>query len=220
MPINWQDVLTSIGTTLVSGTVAIGAAAWVIKTLLSDRLARQFEAFKIQVKADSDAANERLKNALQMMTLDHQVRFSRLHEKRAEAIEALDKQAYELEQKAGQYAFNVGGVGTEQGPEMYRHVVDKLLDFNAYRESHRIYLSDEVNALLYRFFTTVKEPIVVIGSYSGFGNASQETLRQHSESILKAVQAISQHVPDVRSALIKEFRAILDWPLDAPSGTD
>ena len=41
MPVNWQDVLTNVGTTLVSGTVVVGAAAWVVKTLLSDRLARR-----------------------------------------------------------------------------------------------------------------------------------------------------------------------------------
>lgn len=95
MPINWQDVLTSIGTTLVSGAVVVGAAAWVIKALLSDRLARQAEAFKIQVKADADAANERLRNSLQMMALEHQIRFSKLHEERAQRVADLYRRIVE-----------------------------------------------------------------------------------------------------------------------------
>jgi hypothetical protein len=57
--------------------------------------------------------------------------------------------------------------------------------------------------------TAVREPIVAIGVYGDFGAAAHETLRQHSEAILKAVEAISQHVPSVRRKLIKEFRAIL-----------
>jgi hypothetical protein len=55
MPVNWQDVITNIGT----NTVVVGAVAWVIKTVVSNRLARQAEQFRIQVKADADAEIER-----------------------------------------------------------------------------------------------------------------------------------------------------------------
>lgn len=81
MPINWQEVFTSIGTTLVSSTVVVGAVAWVIKALLSDRLTRSAEEFKIQVKADADIEIERIKASL--------TRASRVHESTVEILTKL-----------------------------------------------------------------------------------------------------------------------------------
>ena len=51
--INWQDVLTNLGTTLVSGVVVVGAAAWVIRTLASHRLTRDMEGYKSQLQQGS-----------------------------------------------------------------------------------------------------------------------------------------------------------------------
>jgi hypothetical protein len=210
MIINWQDVLTSIGTTFVSATVIVGAAAWIVKTLISNRLVRQAEEFRIHLQADVDAANERLKSTLQMKAIEHEVRFSKFHEKRAEVIQALESQACELEGEAQRYAANVGrGESGQDGAERYMRLRDKLRDFDAYRDAHRIYLSDEVDTLLRRFVPTVWQPITRIGAVGEFGNASQETLRQNSENLSQAIQATSENVPAVRNALIKEFREIL-----------
>ena len=67
----------------------------------------------------------------------------------------------------------------------------KIRKFNAFCESHRIYLSDEMEASLYRFLNAVKEPIVVIGVYGDFGEAPHETLHQHRQIILAAVEAVN-----------------------------
>jgi hypothetical protein len=210
MIINWQEVLTSIGTTFVSATVIVGAAGWVVKALISNRLVRQAEEFKIHLQADVDAATERLKNTLQMRAIEHQVRFSTFHEKRAEAIEVLENQACELEQEAQRYAANVvRGEPGQDGAERYTELRNKIRDFNAYRDAHRIYLSDEVDTLLCRFIPTVWEPITRIAAVGEFGNASQETLRQNSENLSQAIQATNENIPAVRTALIKEFREIL-----------
>jgi hypothetical protein len=92
---------------------------------------------------------------------------------------------------------------------MYEHVRKKLLEFDSYRDRHRIYLSDEIDALLCEFVAAVRGPIVAIAVCGDSGAADHETLRRHSETILKAIQATSEQVPSVRSKLIKEFRAIL-----------
>ena len=89
MAIDWQDVLTNIGTTLVSDVVVVGAAAWIIKTLISDRLARESEKFKIQVKADVDREIERLKAFL--------TRAARVHERQLEILQKLYRHLYETQ---------------------------------------------------------------------------------------------------------------------------
>jgi hypothetical protein len=186
---------------------------------LQNTATAQLERLKYDLKSQGDASIEQLKSGLQQATIEHQVRFSRLHEKRAQTIEELEKRAYELELMAARYASTLGRGGSELGgSEMYEQAVRKLRDFDAYRDSHRIYLSDEVDDLLCRFIAAVKEPIVAIGVYGDFGGASHEELRRYGDIILKALQATRQQVPAVRTALIKEFRAILNGKESARRG--
>jgi len=100
MSINWQDVLTTVGVTTGGGVVFLGGAAWLIRTVLKDRLAPDAEEFKAKLKADGDMEIEKLKNSLQMVAFEHQVRFSKLHETRAEVIADLYKRLVEYGEKS------------------------------------------------------------------------------------------------------------------------
>ena len=79
---NWQEFLATFG----GQTALLAAVAYLIKTLVSSRLEKDAEAFKADLKRNSEIEIERLKNALQMTALEHQVRFSKLHEQRVEII--------------------------------------------------------------------------------------------------------------------------------------
>jgi hypothetical protein len=75
MDINWQEIITTVGVTTGVGIPLMGAAAWVIKTTITSRLARDAEAFKTALKADANMEIERLKNSLQMAAVEHQYGF-------------------------------------------------------------------------------------------------------------------------------------------------
>jgi hypothetical protein len=47
MSINWQEVIVTVFTTVGGGGVLLGAAAYLIKTALSHRLAQEAETFKL-----------------------------------------------------------------------------------------------------------------------------------------------------------------------------
>jgi len=54
MPINWQEVITSLGGAAVISTATLGAVGWLIKTLVSNRFALEAEKFKAELKASAD----------------------------------------------------------------------------------------------------------------------------------------------------------------------
>jgi hypothetical protein len=54
MPINWQEVITSLGGAAVISTATLGAVGWLIKTLVSNRFAVEAEKFKTELKASAD----------------------------------------------------------------------------------------------------------------------------------------------------------------------
>ena len=81
----WQTILLAIG-----GNAALLAVLGLLgKSLLDKLIVRDTKEFESSLKAKADAAIEHLKNDLQLRTIEHQVRFSRLHEKRAAVIAEL-----------------------------------------------------------------------------------------------------------------------------------
>ncbi|MCC7483534.1 MAG: hypothetical protein IT529_00965 [Burkholderiales bacterium] len=82
----WETILLAIG-----GNAALLAVLGLIgKSFLDKLIQRDTHRFEADLKAKSDAAIEHLRNALQLQATEHQIRFSRLHEKRADVIAELN----------------------------------------------------------------------------------------------------------------------------------
>ena len=78
----WQTILLAAG-----GNVAfLAVLGWLGKSLLDKLIVRETKQFESDLKAKTDAAIEQLKSDLQIRSIEHQVRFSKLHEKRAVVI--------------------------------------------------------------------------------------------------------------------------------------
>jgi len=212
MVINWQELLTNVGTTLVSGTVVTGAAAFVITTLVSRHLTREVESFKMDLKRDADAANERLKNSLQMMALEHQVRFSKLHEKRAEVIGKVYAQLIEVEKGYGRFVLVDG---YERDPEKQREARHKtdvaMYEMSLFIEKHRIYLPAGVCVSLKAFLEIMWNNAISVGVYGAGGGtyATPETTKERSDAFRKATEALTKEIPAARAILEDEFRKLL-----------
>ncbi len=138
----WQELIIVFG----GNATLLLVLGFLFKSLLSHMLTKDVEKYKAELNADADLLIERLKSTLQIVALEHQVRFSKLHQKRAEAIEELNKRAYDLEQEAARYASNFG----QDGPQAYQRVKGKVRDFHDFCTSHQIYLSDEMDESLYQ----------------------------------------------------------------------
>jgi hypothetical protein len=210
MSINWQDVITNIGTTLVSGTVVVGAAAWVAKTVVSDRLVRWAEEFKAQLKVDADAATERLRNSLQMIALEHQVRFSKLHEKRAEVIEQVYQQLVEAEKGYGRFVL-VDGYATDpqKQREAYQKAQSSMYETSLFIEKHRIYLPAGVCESLKAFLDIMWENVHSVGVYGSISRPTAQTLQESHAAFTKGHEALTKEIPSARAALESEFRRML-----------
>ena len=71
----------------LGGTAIISVAlAWTTKSIVSHFLSKDIEGHKQRLEAQNQLAIEQLKADLQKQLLEHEIRFSRLHAKRAEII--------------------------------------------------------------------------------------------------------------------------------------
>jgi hypothetical protein len=210
MPINWQSVITTLLATVGGGGVALAAAAWLTKTLITNRLALDVEAFKTEVRARADAEIERLKSTLQMAALEHQVRFSKLHEKRAEVIAKLYTQLVLL-QYAGQRYVLVGGYVPDKPTrdDEYSKTSAKVHEVFMFIEQNQIYLSDRVCTLLEEFVETIKKAVIGVWVYGKYEGGPANFLKEQGAVLMGAAEAFEGRIPMVRQALRDEFRKLL-----------
>jgi CRISPR/Cas system CMR subunit Cmr4 (Cas7 group RAMP superfamily) len=131
-----EAVIVAIG----GQTLLIGAFAYLTKSLLSQWLAKEMKRhesdlnqeskqFELELKGKYDAAAERLKSELQLHASEHHVRFTKLHERRADVI----AEAYRLLVEA---LWDVEAVvaplqvaGDKPVTEKYNIAHNKLVDF-------------------------------------------------------------------------------------------
>jgi ribosome-associated translation inhibitor RaiA len=113
--VDWQSLLTTLG----SNALLLGAAAWVIKTVITEQLKRDTDSFKARIEADANIEIEKLKSSLQIAATEHQVRFSRMHERRAEVIEEAYKKLTDIFREGKRFVKSAQGNPTEKRREEF-----------------------------------------------------------------------------------------------------
>lgn len=106
MPLFWQELIKYLG----GMAIASAALAWLAKQIIVHFLSKDVEAYKVRLKAESDKEIESLKSKLQLLNQQQVIRYSKLHEKRAEIIwqlyQFLDDAVITGETIKGEYEFS------------------------------------------------------------------------------------------------------------------
>ena len=200
--INWQDVITTLG----GQAVFLAVAAWLAKTVISHRLSKEADSFKAELKADAEMEVERLKNLLQLTAIEHQVRFSGLHAKRAEVITDLYRLLSEARTAAAQFIFI-----NNRDPEEAKNARAKVFELYRFIDFNEIYLPPSVCQHLRAFEEKVRKSVVFVDVYWRVPEyaANQQTVEQQNKVMLEACQALESEIPALRKQLVDDFRALL-----------
>jgi len=199
----WQTILLAIG----GNTALIAVLGFLGKSLLEKIIARDTKKFESDLKAKSDATIERLKNELKIKTIEHQVRYTRLHEKRAEVIAELYAHLVEGLWEAESFLSPMEWNGEPKKEEKYVTAMNKLSEVYRYFDQHRIYLPSDLCDKLHDFISNVRSHCIKFGVY-----LPHEESRQKDEAWNKGWESIKNETPKARTALEKEFRKILGNP--------
>ncbi len=78
----WQHFLVALG----GNAALLAVLAWLSKSLLSQFLTKDLDKFKGALEAEYATAAEKMKHDFVLLAAEHEVRFAKLHEKRAEVI--------------------------------------------------------------------------------------------------------------------------------------
>ena len=167
----------------------------------------ELERLKYELKSKADASIEQLKSHLQLAATEHQVRFSKLHEKRAEVVAKLYALLVELQYAGQRYVF-VGAYEPKRDDE-FSKTAAKVHEVFLFIEEHQIYLPDRVCTLLAEFVETVNKSVAGVQVYEKYTDGSANFRREKIQVLKGAAEAFEKRIPAVREALKDEFRTIL-----------
>lgn len=214
----WQTILLAFG-----GNAALLAVLGVIgKSFLDKLIVRDTKQFESDLQAKSDAAIEHLKNELQLKTIEHQVRFSRLHDKRADVIAELYGFFVEALWEAESFLSPMEWAGEPTKKEKHLAAMNKLTDLYRYFDKHRIYLPVELCSSLEELIIDVRALVINFGVYfdfpdDGLNNPTQQEKRNAWRAGWKAIK---NQIPLARQSLENEFRSLLGAAANPAANTD
>lgn len=195
------ELLKTLGTT----AIVVGAAAWLTKSVITHFLSRKIEAYKIEMKGESDKKIEEVKSRLQIMAQERQIIFGRLHEKRAEIVAESYTLIHEVHSKAVGLGADIFHGGLRAPKERAKEVFDDCRKFNDFFEQRRIYFSEEVCTMTDGFVELIGETNAAVSRAPDnldFSNKdSQEAYRQMAD--------LMDRLPQIKKLIEKDFRTLL-----------
>jgi hypothetical protein len=201
---NWGEVVTQLG----GYALFLGVAGWLIRTGIAARLTQDLEVFKTKLKAGADTEIERLRNSLQMAALEHQVRFSKLHERRAEVIADVYGQLSDLAEQSRQFVYAVQSSRVAEKPaqtfDQYNALYKMNYDLVRFIQANKIYIPESACGGLEKCLSVMNIAVITTQVYS-----NAEMFQNRSKELTDAVITIVDEVPKLMKSLEFELRAIL-----------
>ena len=204
--------------TILGGSgIAVAAAAWLTKALTSHFLSKDVETYKARLraeldkdlevhkarlKAESDKDTEQFKATLTVLAREHDVRFTRLHEKRAQVIADLYTAL----------VLALGDVGSlkrriEEGKPTSGDDVDSVVRLRVMFDRNRIYFSEAVCEKMDDIIEKLKRGlgVVVLVKPSDLSFSAEQ--KQNLD--LRLLGELEREVPGLRDLMEREFRQLL-----------
>ncbi|TFW72986.1 hypothetical protein C3Y98_01105 [Methylotenera oryzisoli] len=196
-----------------------GFVIWLTKSWISERIKNsikneydeKLETHKAQLKAQADVESERLRSQLSIAATEHQVKFSRLHDKRAEVIAELYGLLVQAHWDAGSFISPVEFGGEPTKKEKYVTAMNAIADFFRFFEKNKIYLPIELCDLLEKFVQTMRQKVIGFGVYVNIDEdaLAPQTYKKKHEAWMASWEYFDKEVPVARAALEQELRNIL-----------
>ncbi len=205
MTLSWQNLIAIFG----GEALALAAVGWLVKVLVSEWLKRATENFKTKLETNATIEIEHLKNSLQMVAAERQIRFSNLQEKRADVIADLYARLVIVSWQSSHFVHGPGFGQQPQQTEEYNNAAAKLRDFMEFLETHRIYLPGAVCDSLDKYVGKLNKAVLAIGLWGAKSSYDKGlSAAEFKGTIEPALRSFQEDIPSLRSVLEMEFRRI------------
>lgn len=202
-----MDLIQQLLSLLGGSVVLVGAAGWFSTKLIENRLTREIEEYKTELKAESDAEIESLKSRLQIAAKEREIAVNWLHQKRATAIETLYSALVDL-QTIVRIVLDILSPRNPQDIRKFSSEAVKKLHqtYEAYLKA-KIFLSPLTCEKIEKVLRGIEDPMIMYDLYLGnYDDHELHTLTDVKEHAWKEIRDI---VPVALGELESDFRNVL-----------
>jgi hypothetical protein len=202
-----EDALKFVG----GVAIALGAVAWLIRSLIQHVLSKDVETFKNQLRTQSDLELERLRHSLKLVAAEHEKRTHLLQERRAQVIAELYSKLMDFLGAAESFASLVEWSGEPSKDEKAAKLGDVAAGFHGYFIRHRIYFTPELCVKVDALFKEVHADMLsyrVWMAHAKDRDGGRAAERMH-DAWTKAWETMSNKAPPLTRAIEQEFRSLL-----------
>ena len=199
----WQSAVLAIG----GHAALLALLGWLAKSLLTHLIDKDVKRYELTLKSQTDLALERFKSEQQLRAAEHQVRFSRLHETRAELIAAFYKAVVEFERYFRVHANPMNQLLTsDEGGKHSKAISALYVNLETLYSDNRVFF----NVDTCRFVDSLLEALVSVRDL----NIAVPVRDSRDGSPMEAIRipswtSISAAISPVKADLETNFRQIL-----------
>lgn len=208
------DFISNVIASTFFSSLLVGAGIWIARSWLSERLKnsiraeydQKLETHKAQLKSQSDASLERLRADLSIATVEHNIQFTRLHEKRAEVIAETYARLTELHVALGDYVKIFEPVGDKPKDERRQAVSKAHEAFITYYRTKKIFIPE---ASVTQIDSINQESISAFYSFLYEVEMVQAQGGHDAKRWLEILNKVKDEMPTALKELERDFRMLL-----------
>jgi len=201
-----EAVIVAFGGNLV----LLAVLGFLARSLLSQLLAKDLKHFETKLSQASAVAAEELKHHLSLVAHEHNVRFSRLHEKQAQVLENIYAKLLDFEDASSAMALADNDTPEHLLEFSLRRAEDAGRELAQYIRRHEIFLPAEVSQQL----QALQDRVTSLLSTCSFNLVSKmlandgkpELFPETREAWAEVHLYLEHEAPDVRRTLEADFR--------------
>lgn len=196
----WVEVIKFVG----GSAVLLAIAGWLIRTIIQHFLTKDIEQYKFDIRRQGEIELEKLKAALNIEAVTHEITFSKLHNRRAEIIEELFKKLMAFDDSASTLMVEFDMDDSEGLREMADKFIDIYYDFHKYAEQNQIYFSEELCKLIAELHSEAFDQSIRV-TYHTTPYSLDDLKKAFSEEKFR----IQSHTELMKRKVQEEFRELL-----------
>jgi|TARA_R100000750_G_scaffold15459_1_gene10132 hypothetical protein len=192
---------------MVSAALGAYFGSYLKKRGAEKALQDSFDDVKERLR-ETTQLSEEIKSSISLGTLEHQIKFSKLHEKRIEIIEGLYYRLTEMESKGKNFIYRSSPTSAAQ--DQFEIASSAINDFISYSKLNKFWvekdLFNEIEAVALRL-----DKIIHCTAFNCDVNPQNtQDFSQAMDERKKAVEAINNEVPAAKEKVIESIRNVLE----------
>jgi hypothetical protein len=199
------EIIVAIG----GSGVLFAAMAWLARSIINHFLSKDLENFKLILQKESQQELMRLQSSLQLIQLEHQVRFTKLHENRAGIIAEIYSMLVKLHRTASIFVRMYQSLDDTKNKENIKQLWGSLDIFTEYFEKHRIYFNQNTCSEIDYLINALSKAVSTLVFFIQEAGAIEVTTSQVYAEWDKAMTIMEGDVPKIKKSLEESFRELL-----------